>query len=83
MFSFKSVANKSRLVLSLSVLALSATLAACGGGEGTDSAGGDTPGATDVAANTKLDLGEDTTLNGAGASFPALLYQRWFKDINV
>ena len=83
MFSFKSVANKSRVVLSLSVLALSATLAACGGGEGTDSAGGDTPGATDVAANTKLDLGEDTTLNGAGASFPALLYQRWFKDINA
>ena len=83
MFSFKIVANKSRVVLSLSVLALSATLAACGGGEGTDSAGGDTPGATDVAANTKLDLGEDTTLNGAGASFPALLYQRWFKDINA
>ena len=82
MFSTKSVANKSRIASIFSVLALTATLAACGG-EGTDNAGGDTPGATDVAANTQLDLGGDTTLNGAGASFPRLIYERWFKDINA
>ena len=83
MFSTKFVANKSRLASLFSVLALTVTLAACGG-EGTDSAGeGTSGGATDVAATTKLDLGGDTTLNGAGASFPRLLYERWFKDINA
>ena len=81
MFSTKIVANKSRLTSILSVLALTVGLAACNG-SGTDNAGGDTPGATDVAASTKLDLGGDTSLNGAGASFPALLYQKWFSDIN-
>ncbi|AFY53157.1 phosphate ABC transporter substrate-binding protein, PhoT family [Rivularia sp. PCC 7116] len=83
MFSTKSVAKKSRFASLFSVLALTVTLAACGGGEGTDNAGGDSPNATDVAANTKLDLGGDTTLDGAGASFPRLLYERWFKDINA
>ncbi|MGB3639798.1 MAG: phosphate ABC transporter substrate-binding protein PstS [Rivularia sp. (in: cyanobacteria)] len=82
MFSNKIVANKSRFASIFSVLALTVTLGACGG-EGADNAGGDTPGATDVAANTQLDLGGDTTLNGAGASFPRLLYERWFKDINA
>ncbi|MBE9214902.1 phosphate ABC transporter substrate-binding protein PstS [Plectonema cf. radiosum LEGE 06105] len=82
MFSTKFVANKSRLTWIFSVLALTVTLAACGGGN--DTAGEGTPGgATDVAASSKLDLGEDTTLNGAGASFPALLYQRWFKDVST
>ncbi len=82
MFSNNIVANKSRIASLFSVLALSFTLAACGG-EGTDTVGGDTPNATDVAASAPLDLGGDVTLNGAGASFPRLLYERWFKDINA
>jgi len=83
MFSNNLVANKSRIASLFSVLALTVTLAACGG-EGTDNAGeGASGGATDVAANTKLDLGGDTTLNGAGASFPRLIYERWFKDVNA
>ncbi|NJL80374.1 MAG: phosphate ABC transporter substrate-binding protein PstS [Richelia sp. RM2_1_2] len=83
MFSNKFVANKSRIASLLSVLALTVALAACGG-EGNDTAGEGTPGgATDVAASTKLDLGGDVDLNGAGASFPALLYQRWFKDVSA
>ncbi len=82
MFSNKIVANKSRFTSLFSVLALTVTLAACGG-EGTDIAGDGTPGATDVAASAPLDLGGDTTLNGAGASFPRLLYERWFKDVNA
>ncbi|MGB3652655.1 MAG: phosphate ABC transporter substrate-binding protein PstS [Rivularia sp. (in: cyanobacteria)] len=81
MFPTKIVANKSRLASLISVLALTVGLAACGG-DGTNTAG-DTPGATDVAATTPLDLGGDTTLNGAGASFPRLLYSRWFKDVNA
>ncbi|BAY80772.1 phosphate ABC transporter periplasmic phosphate-binding protein [Calothrix parasitica NIES-267] len=36
----------------------------------------------DQIITPRLDLGGDTTLNGAGASFPRLLYERWFKDIN-
>ncbi|MEB3218195.1 MAG: phosphate ABC transporter substrate-binding protein PstS [Nostocales cyanobacterium 94392] len=84
MFFTKFVANKSRLTCLFSVLALTVTLAACGG-EGNDTAGEGTPGgATDVAANAnKLDLGGNVDLNGAGASFPALLYQRWFKDVSA
>ncbi len=82
MFSTKFVANKSRFAFIFSVLALSATLAACGD-EGTNNAGGDAPGATNVAASAPLDLGGEITLNGAGASFPRLIYERWFKDINV
>ncbi|MEO1375985.1 MAG: phosphate ABC transporter substrate-binding protein PstS [Cyanobacteria bacterium J06635_10] len=83
MFSTKFVANKSRLASFVSVLALTVTLAACGGGE-TDTAGEGTDGsATNVAATTELDLGGNVTLNGAGASFPRLIYERWFKDINA
>ncbi|MGD1914057.1 MAG: phosphate ABC transporter substrate-binding protein PstS [Rivularia sp. (in: cyanobacteria)] len=83
MFSTKLVSNKSRLASLISVLALSITLAACGGGE-TDTAGEGTDGsATDVAATTELDLDGNVTLNGAGASFPRLIYERWFKDINA
>jgi phosphate transport system substrate-binding protein len=82
MFSNKIVANKSRIASFVSVLALTVGLAACGG-EGTDTAGTDTPGATDVAASAPLDLGGDITLDGAGASFPRLIYERWFKDLNA
>ena len=54
------------------VLALSLSLAACGGGE-TDTAAtdGETTGG-----------GSSVSLTGAGASFPAPLYQRWFSEYN-
>ena len=76
MFSFRNVANKSRLASIFSVLALSLALAACGDSQqaGTDG-GGSGDGAT-------LDLGGDLRLDGAGASFPKFLYERWFQDIN-
>jgi len=75
MFSSKFVANKSRVASIFSVLALTFTLAACGGGEGGNTGGGSGDGA-------QLDLGGDARLDGAGASFPKFLYERWFQDIN-
>ncbi len=67
-----------------SVLLLSLSLAACGG---TDTANQNqtSPGSATNTASTStstLDLGGDITINGAGASFPAPLYQRWFADLN-
>ena len=68
MFSFRNVANKSRLASVFSVLALSLALAACGDGGSGD--------------GSTLDLGGDVRLDGAGASFPKFIYERWFQDIN-
>lgn len=76
--------KNSRLKTSLTVLALALGLAACGGGTTSDN--------TTTPANTqnnttskpakKLDLGGDVSLTGAGASFPAPLYQTWFTELN-
>ena len=51
------------------VLALSLGLTACGGSQTADT---DVEGGSDVSAS----------LTGAGASFPAPLYQRWFSEYN-
>ncbi|MER3491385.1 MAG: phosphate ABC transporter substrate-binding protein PstS [Mastigocladus sp. ERB_26_2] len=87
MLSRTSVINKSRLTRNISVLALAFSLAACGGQEAQNntSTGDTTPGAaTDTTASgpAKLDLGGRVSLTGAGASFPAPLYSRWFFDLN-
>ncbi|MEC4813563.1 MAG: phosphate ABC transporter substrate-binding protein PstS [Scytonema sp. PMC 1069.18] len=85
MFFLSPVTNSSRLTRTISVLALTVGLAACGGGTeqaqtGTDS---ETTGtATNVTGPAKLDLGGDVSLTGAGASFPAPLYQTWFQSLN-
>ncbi|MDJ0734096.1 MAG: phosphate ABC transporter substrate-binding protein PstS [Nostocaceae cyanobacterium] len=81
MFFHFRIKNYSPVAKTMSVLALAFSLAACGGGADTAS-NGDTPSATNVSAPTKLDLGGKVTLTGAGASFPAPLYQRWFSDLN-
>lgn len=68
----------SHFTASLSLLALTASLAACGGGGTTDNT---TPTATESpAATTALNppLKGAVALTGAGASFPAPLYQNWF-----
>jgi len=85
MFLEFKVAKTSSLVKKLPVLALTVVLVACGGT--TDTANQNDPGAnsaTKTAATSagKLDLGGKITINGAGASFPAPLYQRWFADLN-
>ena len=52
-------------------LALSLGLTACGGGNQTDGEG-----------NNSASEGGSVSLTGAGASFPAPLYQRWFSEYN-
>ncbi len=81
------VTNLSRLTKTISVLALSTTLAACGGQQAQNGAttGESSPGAatnTTATAPGKLDLGGNVRLNGAGATFPAPLYQTWFQALN-
>ncbi|MBN3896106.1 MAG: phosphate ABC transporter substrate-binding protein PstS [Nostoc sp.] len=87
MLSRLSVIKTHRLTGSISVLALTISLAACGGQQTPDStATKDTPSgtATDTTASSpaKLDLGGTVKLTGAGASFPAPLYDTWFTDLN-
>ena len=68
MISFTSTKRKLWLA---PVLALSLSLASCGGSQTTTSSG--------EAENTS---GNSVSLTGAGASFPAPLYQRWFSEYN-
>ncbi|MGK7944516.1 MAG: phosphate ABC transporter substrate-binding protein PstS [Microcystaceae cyanobacterium] len=79
--------NRSSLFKStLSILALSATLTACGdGGGGSPSSGGggtDAGGGTATAPMEKPPISGSVSLTGAGASFPAPLYQNWFVTFN-
>jgi phosphate transport system substrate-binding protein len=89
MITDNSVKNCTRIMRVIPALALTFSLAACGGGEQATNtpAAGDTasPGAVkDATASTpgKLDLGGNVSLTGAGASFPAPLYQTWFQGLN-
>jgi phosphate transport system substrate-binding protein len=78
-----NLVNTTRLTASISVVALAASLAACGGQQAQDNAtGGSSPGASNNAGSDKLALKQDVQLVGAGATFPAPLYQRWFQDLN-
>lgn len=72
MFLRSHLFNPSRIVTSISVVALSASLVACGQQEAS----------SPNADGGKLALNEDVSLVGAGASFPTPLYQRWFQEIN-
>jgi phosphate transport system substrate-binding protein len=78
--------NNNCLKASVTVLALTLGLAACGGDSTPDKAATtETPGTaqnTTASSPAKLDLGGNITLTGAGASFPAPLYQTWFTELN-
>ncbi|KAB8331817.1 phosphate ABC transporter substrate-binding protein PstS [Scytonema tolypothrichoides VB-61278] len=81
------VNNISCLTRTVSVLALSISLAACGGpqaenGNTTSEAPGGAAKDATASAPGKLDLGGQVRLTGAGASFPAPLYQTWFQALN-
>ncbi len=72
------------LVSSLAILTLTVGLTSCGGG-GTDTAqtGTTGTGGTETAATVnKPEFAGNVSLNGAGASFPAPLYQAWFVQLN-
>jgi len=68
--------NRTHLLTALSIATLTATLTACGGG--------DTEGTSGEGSNriAQVPLKGEVALNGAGASFPAPLYQNWFVTIN-
>ncbi|MBW4548157.1 MAG: phosphate ABC transporter substrate-binding protein PstS [Symplocastrum torsivum CPER-KK1] len=72
MFLYSHLFNSSRILTSISVVALSAGLVACGQQEAS----------SPNADGGKLALNENVSLVGAGASFPTPLYQRWFQEIN-
>ena len=61
-------------------LMLVAGVAACGGGTTTTTDGAATDGA--AAGGEAIALGGNVALTGAGASFPAPLYQNWFITLN-
>lgn len=73
--------NPIRIVASISVAALTVSLAACGG-SGEDNQTAATGDATQSGGPDKLALSSPVDLTGAGASFPAPLYQRWFVEVN-
>jgi phosphate transport system substrate-binding protein len=79
---FRSQSNSWRLAPALSALALSLSLVACGGGgeqTGTETQPG---GTTPAASGLKEAITEAVALTGAGATFPAPLYQNWFVGLN-
>ncbi|MBW4686656.1 MAG: phosphate ABC transporter substrate-binding protein PstS [Komarekiella atlantica HA4396-MV6] len=84
MLSPLNVIKNHRLTASISVLALTIGLAACGGQQTSDNTTTPSGTATDTTASSpaKLDLGGNVKLTGAGASFPAPIYDTWFTDLN-
>src|SRR5919202_1880545 len=83
--------HPTRLVASISAVALTVSLAACIGqkpsdnaanGSASPSGGTSTAGGSSTAGSDKLALNQNVRLLGAGATFPAPLYQRWFADLN-
>ena len=83
--------HPTRLVASISAVALTVSLAACSGqkpsdnganGSASPSGETSTAGGSSTAGSDKLALNQNVRLLGAGATFPAPLYQRWFADLN-
>lgn len=87
MLSYLKRIKNNHIPVTITVLTLAMSLAACGGQQGSDNAStpnGSSGTATDATASSpaKLDLGGNVSLTGAGASFPAPLYASWFTDLN-
>ena len=79
-----NLTHTTRLAASVAVVAMTVSLAACSGPQGQDKAadGGTSSDTSKNAGSDKLALQQDVQIVGAGASFPAPLYQRWFQDLN-
>lgn len=73
-----------RLVTSIALVTLTTSLGACGGQQAQNNAGGSSPNAAGSpnAGSDKLAFAQNVQVVGAGATFPAPLYQRWFQDLN-
>ena len=72
-----STVSLKRKVWLVPVLALTLGLTACGGNKAPTATDSTTP-----DANSSSSGGQSVSLTGAGASFPAPLYQRWFSEYN-
>jgi phosphate transport system substrate-binding protein len=70
-----------RQALLVPLMALSLTVSACQQGENTNTSS--TPPEANTQNTTQTNNQTTLSLSGAGASFPAPLYQRWFKDYNT
>ncbi|MFB2937348.1 phosphate ABC transporter substrate-binding protein PstS [Aerosakkonemataceae cyanobacterium BLCC-F154] len=83
-----TLTNPKALAAAISGVALTIGLGACGPSQTTPQATETTaPGASPAVApgtpaTSRLNLEQNVLLSGAGASFPAPLYQRWFADFN-
>ena len=73
--------NPMRWTFSLSLAALVFGLAACNSSSPTGSESPDSTGSS-PAASSQAASGSKVTLNGAGASLPNPLYQKWFAEYN-
>lgn len=94
LFRLSSLNRSRQFVAQCSALALSLSLAACGGSntttttapttgtEGTSTATNTTAPNTTSGGAQLISLEQPVNLVGAGATFPAPLYQRWFSDIS-
>lgn len=98
LFRLNSMYSSRHVVTKISALALSLSLVACAGGntntttsspspatgEATSATGSTTDGTATGSngAAQLISLEQPVNLVGAGATFPAPLYQRWFSDIN-
>ena len=75
--------KRNPLIAFISVFTLAISLSACGQTNSTnpppDKSSSQT---TTTTASSKLDLGGNVELTGAGASFPHPLYPSWFADLN-
>ena len=77
--------NSSRLVAAVSTVALTVSLAACSE-QPTNTTEGNSPSSSTSSSTApgadKLALANNISLTGAGATFPAPLYQKWFAEFN-
>jgi phosphate transport system substrate-binding protein len=74
----------SRALTGLSAILLSLSVVACGGGTPTATTDTAQTGTTaSSGGGVDLVLNEQVSLVGAGASFPAPLYQRWFQEVST
>jgi phosphate transport system substrate-binding protein len=78
MFSFT---RSKQQVLFVPLLALTLGITSCGGSSTTNTTDTSSPSSTNTEAPPTAS-GETVSLTGAGATFPAPLYQRWFAEYN-
>lgn len=78
-----SAMKNNRLIVSISVLTLAISLSACGETSSNNPITTQSPSkTTNTTTSSQIDLGGNVELIGAGASFPAPLYQTWFTELN-